>query len=161
MLSRSGPVYGRLARFVLWVFMCPTNFILFCVYFVSLLLSFRLPRRGLPRPIFTARAITPLLPLHGYHACIFPGYHAIVFFYSWVITPQLSRSTTQVHRVITPAISNSYFIVLSFTGFYATTSNLLSLAHTARTHSTQWTASSDGWLVRCSPVDRMFVLSRI
>ena len=58
-------------------FMC----LLISVYFVSLLslLSlFRLPRRGLPRPIYTARAITPLPPLHGYHACLFPGYHAIV-----------------------------------------------------------------------------------
>ena len=37
--------------FVLWVFMCPINFILFCLYF---LVSpfFRLPRQGLPRPIF-------------------------------------------------------------------------------------------------------------
>ena len=70
--------------------------------------------------------------LSGYHA---EGYHACV--YIPVTTPELSRSSTHVHRVITPAISNSYFIVLSFTGFYATTSNLLSLAHTARTHSTE------------------------
>ena len=68
--------------FVLCVFMCPTNIILFCAYSVSILCLyfslFRLPRRGLPRPIYTARAITPLPPLHGYHACLFPGYHAIV-----------------------------------------------------------------------------------
>ena len=66
--------------FVLWVFMCPINISLFCVYFVSLLclLSlFRLPRRRLPRPIYTARAITPLPPLHGYHAFLLLGYHAI------------------------------------------------------------------------------------
>ena len=67
--------------FALCVFMCPNNISLFCVYFgspLSLLLSlFRLPRRGLPRPIYTARAITPLPPLHGNHACLFPGYHAI------------------------------------------------------------------------------------
>ena len=54
---------------------------LISVYFVSLLsllLSLpRLPPRGLPRPIYTARAITPLPPLHGYHACLYPGYHAI------------------------------------------------------------------------------------
>ena len=62
-------------------------------FFVSILcLSFRLPRRGLPRPILTTT---------GYHACV----------YIPVITPELSRSTTQVHRVITPAISNSYFVV--------------------------------------------------
>ena len=155
----------------LWTFMYPINFTYFFFYFffyftantprattphlyrtghhaftttaqLSRLCISRLPRQGLPRPILTTT---------GYHACVFIQ----------VITPELSRSTIHVHRVITPAISNSYFIVLSFTGFYATTSNLLSLAHTARTHSTQWTASSDGWLVRCSPVDRMFVLSRI
>ena len=58
---------GFLQRdFVLWGFMCSINFSLFsCVSFpattpraprVSL---FRLPCRGLPRPIYTARAITP------------------------------------------------------------------------------------------------------
>ena len=56
--------------FVLWVFMCPINIIIFCVYFVSIS---RLPRRGLPRLIYTARAITPRpITLHhtrtsGYH----------------------------------------------------------------------------------------------
>ena len=67
----------------------------------------------------TPRAITPHLYHTGYHAqgyhaltttvrlsrpCMHPGYHAIVYFYSFVITPELSRSTTLVHRVITPAI---------------------------------------------------------
>ena len=70
---------------------------LMTLYFVFLscvcLLSFsRLPRRGLPRPILTTT---------GYHACL----------YIPVITPELSRSTTHVHRVITPAISNSHFVV--------------------------------------------------
>ena len=74
--------------FVLWVFMCPINFILFCLFLCPLSVClFRLPRQGLPRPIYVARAITPraitpLPPLHGYHACvyiyIYPGYHAIV-----------------------------------------------------------------------------------
>ena len=112
----------------LWVFMCPTNNTLFCryfVYFVSILcLSFRLPRRGLPRPIYispatTPRATTPHLYRTGHHAS--------------TTTAQLSRlcisrlprqglprpilTTTgyhaqpHVHRVITPAISNSYFVV--------------------------------------------------
>ena len=96
--------------FELWVFMYPINIILFlilfCVYFVSIS---RLPRRGLPRPIYIAWAITPLPPLHGYHACVYlsrpPRYSSL--FYSWVITPELSRSTTHVHRVITPAIDSS------------------------------------------------------
>ena len=51
---------------------------LFCLFFSLFRLPRRgLPRRGLPRPIYTARAITSLPPLHGYHACLFPGYHAI------------------------------------------------------------------------------------
>ena len=86
----------------MWVFVCSINS------------PFRLPRRRLPRPIDTPRAITPLPPLHGYHACIYmyTGYHAIVLLYSWVITPELSRSTTHVKRVITPAIvRSSYFTV--------------------------------------------------
>ena len=55
----------------LWVFMCTINIIPFCRLF-----RFRLPRRGLPRPIYIARATTPLPPLHSYHACVYPGYHA-------------------------------------------------------------------------------------
>ena len=69
--SFGGFVYvldGFLQRdFVLWVFMCSINFS------VSL---FRLPRRELPHPTDTARAttpraITPLPPLHGYHAGVY------------------------------------------------------------------------------------------
>ena len=63
----------------------------FCVS-LSRLPRRELPRRELPRPILTTT---------GYHACV----------YIPVITPELSRSTTHVHRVITPAISNSYFAV--------------------------------------------------
>ena len=48
--------------FVLWVFMCPTNVSLFCVYSVTIYIA---------RAI-TRRAITPLPPLLGYHA---EGYH--------------------------------------------------------------------------------------
>ena len=107
----------------------------------------------------TPRATTPHLYITGYHA---EGYHAPsiphglprLYHHCTAITPVyipattprattphiyhqgLSRSTTHVHRVITPAISNSYFVVLHFTGFYATSSNLLTLAHTARTHPT-------------------------
>ena len=69
--------------FLLWVFMCPINFCLYCLFCLSFsgyhaprLSLFRLPRRGLPRPIYTARAIapraiTPLPPLHGHHACVY------------------------------------------------------------------------------------------
>ena len=100
--------------FVLWVFMCPNNITLFfdsilastlCVFSVSLL---RLPRQGLPRPIYIARAITPS-PLHGYHACVFTSRlprHSSEFHF-WVIIPELSRSTTHVNRVITPALVSS------------------------------------------------------
>ena len=86
---------------LLWVSMCSINFTSVWSLFS------RLPRRGLPRPIFPT----------GYHAltttarlsrlCIYPGYHAIVYFYSLVITQELSRSTTHVNRVITPAIVHS------------------------------------------------------
>ena len=53
----------------------------------------------------TPRNTTP----HPYHhglsrLCIHPGCHAIVYFFSLVITPELSRSTTHVHWVTTPAI---------------------------------------------------------
>ena len=96
--------------FVLWVFMCPINISLLCVYFVSLLslLSF---------PATTPRATTPHLYRPGYHAFTttarlprlslsrLPRHSSL--FYSWVITPELSLSTTHVHRVITPAIVSS------------------------------------------------------
>ena len=82
--------------FVLWVFMCPINFILFCLDFSRVSL-FRLPRRCLPRPIYiaraiTPRAITPLPPLRGYHACvyIYPSCHAIfVVYHSPAITTRV------------------------------------------------------------------------
>ena len=87
----------------LWVFMCPTNNTLFCLYFLSLfcvsLSGYH--AEGYPVPSLPPRAITPVytsrLPHQSYHA---PPIH--------------------VHRVITPAISYSYFVVLSFAGFYAT-----------------------------------------
>ena len=63
----------------------------FCLYFVSILcLSFRLTRRGLSRPGLPR----PFLTTTDYHACV----------YIQVTTPELSRSTTHIHRVITPAI---------------------------------------------------------
>ena len=107
--------------FVLWVFMCPINFSLYCLYCRSFssyhaprLSLFRPPRQGLPRHIYTPRAITPRA-IMLYHHCtaitpqvyIYPDYHAIVQLYSWVVTPELSRSTTHVHRVLTPAIVSS------------------------------------------------------
>ena len=45
--------------FVLWVFMCPINISLFCVYSVFSLVSF---------PVTTPRATTPHLYRTGYHA---------------------------------------------------------------------------------------------
>ena len=48
---------------------------IFCCWFLYVRLIsvslFRLPHRGLPRPTDTPRAITPLPPLHGYHACVY------------------------------------------------------------------------------------------
>ena len=94
------------------VFLC-CGFLCAPLYLVSILcLSFRLPRRGLPRPILTTT---------GYHACV----------YIPVITPELSRSTIHVHRVITPAISNSYFVVYLLPAF---TPPLLLLHHHRAPH---------------------------
>ena len=133
---------GFLPRdFVLWVFMCSINF---SVSF------FRLPRQGLPRPIYTPRAITPraitpLPPLPGYHA---EGYHARAD------TFNLTRY--RVCRVTTPSyhatykllstgglshlrVSFSYFSSHRLTRPYLhnhITTFQPSLAHTARTHST-------------------------
>ena len=78
---------------------------LYYVYYVSLL---RLPRQRLPRPIYMSRAITPS-PLHGYHACVFISWLPRLSseFHFWVITPEPSRSTTHVNRVITPALVSS------------------------------------------------------
>ena len=71
---------------------------LFCLYFVSLS---GYHAEGYHVSSLPPRAITPVytsrLPHQSYHA---PPIH--------------------VHRVITPAISYSYFVVLSFAGFYAT-----------------------------------------
>ena len=89
-----------------------------CVYSGSLL---RPPRQGLPRPIYIARAITPS-PLHGYHACVFTSRlprHSSEFHF-WVITPELSRSTTHINRVITPALVSTVVRSLPITGYYAT-----------------------------------------
>ena len=90
------------------------------LYFVSILcLSFRLPRRGLTRPIITTT---------GYHACV----------YIPVITPELSRSTIHVHRVITPAISNSYFVVYLS---HFTPPLLLLLHHHRAPHATTYSTN--------------------
>ena len=116
---------------------CVVGFL--CARLISFLFCrmsiFRLPRRGLPRYIYTSRATTPLLPLHSYHACVYPCYHAKGYHAPYLppraITPvYTSRLPHQsyhaspylVHRVNTPAISNSYFCSFHFTGFYATSS---------------------------------------
>ena len=83
----------------LWVFMCPTNNTLILSLFCVSLSGYH--AEGYHVSSLPPRAITPVhtsrLPHQSYHA---PPIH--------------------VHRVITPAISNSYFVVLSFAGFYAT-----------------------------------------
>ena len=125
-----GSVYvldGFLQRdFVLWVFMCLINFS------VSL---FRLPRRRLPRPtgLFSGYhtegydARTDAFKLTGYHVCR-------------VTIPELPRSiqTSGYRRVITPA--GSYFSSHRLIRQYFHNNNNTfppSLAHTARTHSTE------------------------
>ena len=73
--------------FVLWVFMCPINFSLYHAEGYHARRSFRLPRRGLPRPtaLFSGyhaegyHARTDAFKLTGYHICR-------------VTTPELPRS---------------------------------------------------------------------
>ena len=128
----------------LWVFMCTFNIIPFCRLSI-----FRLPRRGLPRPIYTARATTPLPPLHSYHAWVYPGYHAKGYHAPYLppraITPVYSSRLSHqsyhappylVHRVITPAISNSYFVVYLSPAF--TPAVLLLLHHHRAPHATTY-----------------------
>ena len=60
-----------------WIYF--RNGILGCGFLCARLISFlfcrlsifRLPRQGLPRPIYTTRATTPLPPLHSYHVCVY------------------------------------------------------------------------------------------
>ena len=55
------------------------NGILGCGFLCARLISFlfrrlsisRLPRQGLPRPVYTARATTSLPLLHSYHVCLY------------------------------------------------------------------------------------------
>ena len=96
-----GFICARIISFCFFTLFLPLP----CVLSVSLL---RLPRQGLPRPIYMARSITPS-PLHGYHACVLTSRlprHSSEFHF-WVITPELSRFTTHVNRVITPALVSS------------------------------------------------------
>ena len=97
-------------------------------YSVSILLLFCVSSSLFPAT--TPRATTPHLYRTGYHAFTttarlprlslsrLPRHSSL--FYSWVITPELSRSTTHVHRVITPAI---VVCSLPFTGYYANCSS--------------------------------------
>ena len=125
--------------------------LLFCFYFVLL---FCVPCVSVPAT--TPRATTPHLYPTGYHAlttttrlsllCIYPGYHAIVYFYSLVVTPELSRSTTHVNRVITPAIVRSslftvrrlsrrvFFSIYTTTGRFSRRIRTLPRTHAFRFH---------------------------
>ena len=79
------------------------NAILCCRFLCTLLISSHYTAT-------TPRATTPHPFHHGLsRLCMHPGYHAIVYIYSLVITPKLPRSTTHVHRVITPAIDSSLY----------------------------------------------------
>ena len=103
----------------LWVFMCPTNNTRFCLYFLSLfcvsLSGYH--AEGYHVPSLPPRAITPVhtsrLPHQSYHA-----------------------PPTHVHRVITPAISYSYFIV--YLSPASTPPVLLLLHHHRAPHATTY-----------------------
>ena len=105
-------------RFCVVDFMCPNNISLFCVCCVSILCLFslfRLPRQGLPRPIYTARAITPLPPLHGYHAIVLSSIPRL---------PHLSYHAPPHNTYI--GLSHPPYVVvcsLPFTGYEATSSS--------------------------------------
>ena len=98
-------------RFVLWVFICPTNIILFYGEHAG-----GYHAQGYHAPPLPPRAITPVytsrLPHQSYHS---PPIH--------------------VHRVITPAISNSYFVVFISPAF---TPPLLLLYHHRAPHATTY-----------------------
>ena len=90
--------------FALWVFMYPINIILFHGYHAE----------GYHAPSLPPRAITPVYASRlSRHSSLF---------YTLVVTPELSRSTTHVHRVITPATVVRIYS-LPFTGYYATSSS--------------------------------------
>ena len=148
--------------FVLWVLYARL------ISFHSCRLSiFRLPRQGLPRPIYTAQATTPLPPLHSLYISRLPrqglprqglprpiltttGYHACVFIP--VITPELSRSTI-------PRTSgyhtrhSSYFIIYLSLAFTPPLHLLLHhhRAPHATTYSTLRTSPHRTWKCGCSP----------
>ena len=131
-------------------YMCWIDFhngILGCGFLCARLISFlfrrlsisRLPRQGLPRPIYTARATTSLPLLHSYHVCLY-----IPATTPRATTPHtchqgLSRSTPHVHRVITPVISISYFVVFISPAF---TPSLLLLHHHLAPHATTYSTAS-------------------
>ena len=86
----------------LWVFMCPTNNTIFCLYFVSILSLF---------PATTPRAITSLPYHHGLtRLCIHPGYH----------TRAITLHQYTYIGLSHPLLVIRTFVVLSFAGFYAT-----------------------------------------
>ena len=94
--------------FVLWVLMYPINIILFLLLFQGY------HAEGYHAPSLPPRAITPVYASRlSRHSSLF---------YTLVVTPELSRSTTHVHRVITPATVVRIYS-LPFTGYYATSSS--------------------------------------
>ena len=106
-------------------YMCWIDFhngILGCGFLCARLISFlfrrlsisRLPRQGLPRPIYTARATTSLPLLHSYHACAYPGYHAKGYH-----APYLPP------RAITPVYSSR----LSHLSYHAPPHSYIGLSH--------------------------------
>ena len=96
--------------------MCPNNI---AIFFDSILASISC-LLCVSSTATTPRATTPHLYCKDYHAftnarlprlCIYiPATTPQFEFHFWVITPELSRSTTHVNRFITPAIvSRLYF----------------------------------------------------
>ena len=77
--------------FALWVFMYPINISPFRLYSVSILCLYPgYHAEGYHAPSIP-HGLSRLYHLHGYHAVSFPLPRHSSLFYSWVITPELSR----------------------------------------------------------------------
>ena len=108
--------YGdALSTIFLLASLVPCFLLFFCLLFFLFFFLSCIPVCLSSCPFVCAAAICYFFVLF----CFYP--HSSQF-YSQVITPELPRSTTHVHRVITPAIVTVVVCSFPFTGYYATCS---------------------------------------
>ena len=113
-LDRELP-FLAIAHSILFLF-CFFSVTILCLYSGYYAAGYHAPSKphGLSRLYHHCTAITPVYASRlSRHSSLF---------YSLVITPELSRPTTHVHRVITPATVVRIYS-LPFTGYYATSSS--------------------------------------